>query len=63
MYNSSRYLKQKTPTQPLSHFLTICVFSSVIQLPGKIQVSLQNVAGGTRAETYVSQLIYIFICQ
>jgi len=63
MCNSSRYLQQKTPTQQLSHFLTICVFSSVIRLPGKIQVSLHSVAGRMRAETYVSQLIYLFICQ
>lgn len=43
---TQEYLKQKkNPHKELSNFLTVCVFSSVIHLCGKIQVSLDNVAG------------------
>lgn len=38
-------LKAKNPHKELSNFLTVCVFSSVINLPGKKQLSLDNVVG------------------
>lgn len=45
MYDSRKYLKQKNAHKELGNFLTVCVFSSVIHLPGKKQLSLDNVAG------------------
>lgn len=59
MYDSRKYLKQKNPHKDLSNFLTVCVFSSVIHLPEKKQLSLDYVG----AEAYVSHMIPYFTCQ